>query len=86
MLTLPKAPGTQQLTCSDTLMRWVLLGHSSIQTTQRYQHLESNDVSPKAVVILNQQNVERNRSKLKIVGGKSCPVVDVHPIPGDGTD
>jgi site-specific recombinase XerC len=48
----------------------LLLGHSSIQTTQRYQHLESNDVSPKAVSILNQQNVERNRSKLKIVGGK----------------
>jgi len=48
----------------------LLLGHSSIQTTQRYQHLESNDVSPRAVAILNQQNVERNRSKLKIVGGK----------------
>jgi site-specific recombinase XerD len=49
----------------------LLLGHSSIQTTQRYQHLESNDVSPKAVAILNQQNVERNRSKLKVVGGKN---------------
>ena len=47
----------------------LLLGHSSIQTTQRYQHLESNDVSPKAVAILNQQNVERNRSKIKIVKG-----------------
>src|SRR6185312_11113558 len=49
----------------------LLLGHSSIQTTQRYQHLESNDVSPRAVAILNQQNVERNRSKLKVVGGKN---------------
>jgi integrase len=45
----------------------LLLGHASIQTTQRYQHLESNDVSPKAVAILNRQNVERNRSKLKVV-------------------
>jgi hypothetical protein len=43
------------------------LGHESIETTQRYQRLESNDVSPKAVAILNQQNVERNRSKVKIV-------------------
>lgn len=48
----------------------LLLGHSSIQTTQRYQHLESSDVSPKAAAILNQQNVERNRSKIKVVGGK----------------
>ncbi len=48
----------------------LLLGHSSIQTTQRYQHLESNDVSPRAVSILNQQNVERNRAKIKVVGGK----------------
>jgi len=39
-------------------MRRVLLGHSSIQTTQRYQHLESSDVSPKAAAILNQQNAE----------------------------
>ncbi len=51
-------------------MRRLLLGHSSIQTTQRYQNLESSDVSPKSVAILNQQNVERKRSKLKIVGGK----------------
>lgn len=51
-------------------MRRVLLGHSSFQTTQGHQHLESSDVSPKAAAILNQQNVERNRSKLKIVGGK----------------
>jgi site-specific recombinase XerD len=48
----------------------LLLGHSSIQTTQRYQHLESNDVSPRAVSILNQQNVERNRAKIKVVGSK----------------
>jgi hypothetical protein len=40
------------------------------KTIQRYRHLESNDVSPKAVAILNQQNVERKRSKLKVVGGK----------------
>lgn len=45
----------------------LLLGHSSIQTTQRYQHLESNDVSPKAVEILNRQNVARNRAKIKLV-------------------
>jgi site-specific recombinase XerD len=44
----------------------LLLGHASIQTTQRYQHLESNDVSPKAVAILNRQNVGRNRAKIKI--------------------
>lgn len=30
----------------------LLLGHASIQTTQRYQYLESSDVSPKAVAIL----------------------------------
>ena len=46
----------------------LLVGHSAIQMTQRYQHLESNDVSPEAGVILNPQNVERNRSKMKIVG------------------
>lgn len=45
----------------------LLLGHASIQTTQRYQHLESNDVSPRAVAILNRQNVERNRTKMKAV-------------------
>jgi site-specific recombinase XerC len=45
----------------------LLLGHSSIQTTQRYQHLESSDVSPKAVEILNRQNVARNRAKIKLV-------------------
>ena len=45
----------------------LLLGHSSIQTTQRYQHLESIDVSPKAVEILNKQNVARNRAKFKLV-------------------
>jgi hypothetical protein len=45
----------------------LLLGHASIQTTQRYQHLESNDVSPKAVAILNRQNFERNRAMIKVV-------------------
>ena len=45
----------------------VLLGHSSIQTTLRYGHLEASDASPKAVAILNQQNVARSRSKLKVV-------------------
>lgn len=45
----------------------LLLGHASIQTTQRYQHLESNDVSPKAVAILNRQNVERNRARMKVI-------------------
>ena len=43
----------------------VLLGHSSIQTTLRYGHLEASDASPKAVAILNSQNVERNRAKIK---------------------
>jgi integrase len=45
----------------------VLLGHSSIQTTLRYGHLEASDASPKAVTILNEQNVARNRSKIKAV-------------------
>jgi site-specific recombinase XerD len=45
----------------------LLLGHASIQTTQRYQHLESDDVSPRAVAILNRQSVERNRAKLKVL-------------------
>jgi integrase len=45
----------------------VLLGHSSIQTTLRYGHLEASDASPKAVAILNSQNVERNRAKIKAV-------------------
>ena len=45
----------------------VLLGHSSIQTTLRYGHLEASDASPKAVAILNQQNVARSRSKIKAV-------------------
>lgn len=35
----------------------LLLGHASIQTTQRYQHFESSDISPKVVAILNRQNV-----------------------------
>lgn len=34
---------------------------------KRYRHLESNDVSPKAVAILNRQTAEANRSKLKVV-------------------
>jgi integrase len=45
----------------------VLLGHSSIQTTLRYGHLEASDASPKAVAILNQQQVARNRKKMKAV-------------------
>jgi integrase len=45
----------------------VLLGHSSIQTTLRYGHLEASDASPKAVSILNKQNVERNRARIKAV-------------------
>jgi integrase len=45
----------------------VLLGHSSIQTTLRYGHLEASDASPKAVAILNQQNVARSRAKIKAV-------------------
>lgn len=45
----------------------LLLGHAPIQTTQRYQHPESSDIPPKAVAILNRQNVERNRAKMKVV-------------------
>jgi len=45
----------------------VLLGHSSIQTTLRYGHLEASDASPKAVAILNEQNVTRNRAQIKAV-------------------
>jgi integrase len=45
----------------------VLLGHSSMQTTLRYGHLEASDASPKAVAILNQQNVARSRAKIKAV-------------------
>jgi hypothetical protein len=67
---LLKAIETEDPACGDTGMRRAMLSHSSIQTTQRYQHLESCDVSPRAVSILNQQNVERNRLKLKIVGDK----------------
>jgi hypothetical protein len=40
------------------------------KTIRSHHRLESSDVSPKAVAILSQQNVERNRSKLKVVGGK----------------
>ena len=36
-------------------------------------HLESNDVSPKAVAILNQRNVDRNRSRIKPVGKGRAP-------------
>lgn len=42
---------------------------NSLKTIRRYRRLESNDVSPKTVAILNQQNAERNRSKIKIVKG-----------------
>ena len=45
----------------------VLLGHSSIQTTLRYGHLEASDASPKAVAILNGQQVARNRAKIRVV-------------------
>lgn len=45
----------------------VLLGHSSMQTTLRYGHLEASDASPKAVAILNEQAVARNRAKLRVV-------------------
>jgi site-specific recombinase XerC len=45
----------------------LLHGHSSIQATQRYQHLESSDASPKAAAILNKQNVARSRARIKSV-------------------
>ena len=45
----------------------VLLGHSSMQTTLRYGHLEASDASPKAVAILNEQSVARNRAKIRVV-------------------
>jgi integrase len=45
----------------------VLLGHSSIQTTLRYGHLEASDASPKAVAILNEQAVTSNRANLRAV-------------------
>jgi len=45
----------------------LLLGHSSIQTTLRYGHLEASDASPKAVAILNAQNIDRNRARMKAV-------------------
>jgi integrase len=45
----------------------VLLGHKNIQTTMKYQHLESSDVSPKAAEILNNKTFERNRSMMKAV-------------------
>src|ERR1035441_5849131 len=45
----------------------VLLGHSSMHTTLRYGHLEASDASPKAVAILNEQSVARNRAKIKVV-------------------
>lgn len=45
----------------------VLLGHSSIQTTLRYGHLEASDASPKAVAILNAQQVSQARAKLRVV-------------------
>lgn len=44
----------------------VLLGHSSIQTTLRYGHLEASDASPKAVAILNEQQVTRSRAKIRV--------------------
>jgi integrase len=45
----------------------VLLGHSSMQTTLRYGHLEASDASPKAVAILNEQSVARNRARIRVV-------------------
>lgn len=45
----------------------VLLGHSSINTTLRYGHLEASDASPKAVAILNAQSVQASRAKIKAV-------------------
>jgi site-specific recombinase XerD len=44
-----------------------LLGHKNIQSTMRYSHLEKNVTSAKAVDIMNAQQVEQNRSKLKSV-------------------
>lgn len=44
-----------------------LLGHATIQTTSRYSHIETSDVSSKSVALLNQQNVEQNRSMIKAV-------------------
>jgi integrase len=44
----------------------VLLGHSSIQTTLRYGHLEASDASPKAVAILNELDVVHNRARIKV--------------------
>lgn len=44
-----------------------ILGHASIATTQRYGHLEAPEASAQAVAILNQQSVEKNRAKMKVV-------------------
>jgi site-specific recombinase XerD len=44
-----------------------LLGHSSINSTMRYSHLEKGSSSKKAVDILNAQTATLNRKGLKIV-------------------
>jgi len=67
--TPQRLPRDRRRTLGDTGMGRVQLGHSPIQTW-RYPHLEWSDVPREAVAILNQQYLERSRSKLKIGGGK----------------
>jgi hypothetical protein len=48
----------------------LLLGYPSIQTTQRYQHLESSDVSPKAVNFQFQHVVEVQSENHELIRGR----------------
>jgi len=52
----------------------ILLGHSSIQSTMRYVHLEKNATSGKAVDILNAEQRKRRGRTLKVVS-TSAPII-----------
>lgn len=44
-----------------------ILGHTDINTTMRYAHLERRDISSKARDVINKLNIESNKPELKVV-------------------
>lgn len=57
----------------------LLLGHASIRTTLRYQHLESNDVSPEGRG--DSESAERREESGEDEGSVADDIWDTHRFP-----